>query len=386
MKFSSIYRFLSSLRLTVVLLILSMILVFIGTLEQVRYGIWVVQKMYFHSWFVYFPVPNTPIQVPLLPGGYLLGWLLVINLACAHFRYFKRGWKQAGIMMIHGGLVLILLGELSTSVWQVESYMRIPEGETRSYSEDFQKLELAVIDRSGEETDTVVSIPVERLRAGNSIQHPALPFMLRVEACFANTRFFRRMEGDAEPRQATAGIGRNVKAVEVERTFNPDERNLTTAMVGIDGTGGPVGTWMVSNAFAVPQRFAFEDRTFTIELRPKRYYRPYELTLIDFTHEKYPGTEIPSHFSSRLVLDNPETGENREVEVYMNHPLRYAGLTYYQAGFEAGDTVTVLQVVRNPAWLLPYISSTLITLGLIVQFSIHLFRFQRRRKGAEPAS
>ena len=45
-------RFFTSLWLTVVLLILSMIIVFIATLDQVNLGVWAVQTKYFRSLFV----------------------------------------------------------------------------------------------------------------------------------------------------------------------------------------------------------------------------------------------------------------------------------------------------------------------------------------------
>jgi hypothetical protein len=71
----------------------------------------------------------------------------------------------------------------------------------------------------------------------------------------------------------------------------------------------------------------------------------------------------------------------------MNNPLRYAGLTFYQAGFENDDKTTILQVVRNPSWTMPYIACTLMTLGLLIQFCIHLFGFiAKRRKLAAPAA
>jgi hypothetical protein len=69
----------------------------------------------------------------------------------------------------------------------------------------------------------------------------------------------------------------------------------------------------------------------------------------------------------------------------MNNPLRYQGLTFYQAGFDNNDRTTVFQVVRNPSWVLPYVACTLMTLGLMVQFGIHLVAFIRRRAaGAAP--
>ena len=40
---------------------------------------------------------------------------------------------------------------------------------------------------------------------------------------------------------------------------------------------------------------------------------------------------------------------------------------------------TELQVVRNPGWLIPYISCVLVTLGMAVHFGLSLTNFLRRR-------
>ena len=90
-------------------------------------------------------------------------------------------------------------------------------------------------------------------------------------------------------------------------------------------------------------------------LRQERYYLPFSLHLIEFRHDKYPGTDIPKNFSSRVRLQNLENGEDREVLIFMNNPLRYAGETFYQASFDPDDHGSVLQVVHNPSWLTPYL-------------------------------
>ena len=97
-----------------------------------------------------------------------------------------------------------------------------------------------------------------------------------------------------------------------------------------------------------------------------------------FRHDVYPGTEIPKNFSSLVRLSNPTSGEERDVLIYMNQPLRYQGRTFYQSGFE-GETVTILQVVQNPGWMMPYISCVIITLGLLVHFAISLRRSLTRK-------
>ena len=84
-------------------------------------------------------------------------------------------------------------------------------------------------------------------------------------------------------------------------------------------------------------------------LRQERYYLPFSLHLIEFRHDKYPGTDIPKNFSSRVRLQNLENREDREVRIFMNNPLRYAGETFYQASFDPDDHGSVLQVVHNPS-------------------------------------
>ena len=75
------FDFLSSLKLTVALLVLGIILVFFGTLGQVNEGLYLVQQRYFRSWVTtWHPAEISWLMVPL-PGGYLLGTsLLAIGL------------------------------------------------------------------------------------------------------------------------------------------------------------------------------------------------------------------------------------------------------------------------------------------------------------------
>ena len=89
-------------------------------------------------------------------------------------------------------------------------------------------------------------------------------------------------------------------------------------------------------------------------------------------------------------MQNPSKGEDREVDIYMNSPLRYAGLTFYQYQMAAGEMAaqsgetpsSTLQVVRNPSWMTPYAGCVIVAAGMIIQFMIHLVGFISRRKAA----
>ncbi len=130
-------RFLASLRLTVWLLLGSMLLVFFGTLDQVELGVRGAQMKYFESIIATWGYPADwplgqwlrAVYLPI-PGGYLLGPLLVLNLACAHFRHFRLRWSLGGIVLIHLGVLLLILSQLATQLLQEEHYIWFQEGQS----------------------------------------------------------------------------------------------------------------------------------------------------------------------------------------------------------------------------------------------------------------
>ncbi|AHF93184.1 ResB protein required for cytochrome C biosynthesis [Opitutaceae bacterium TAV5] len=377
-------RFFTSLRLTVVLLVLSIFLVLFATLNQVTLGIWAVQEKWFRSFIVLHEIKGIP--VPVFPGGYFIGGLLLINLVASHIYRFRFSLKKSGILITHAGLILLLVGELYTGIVQEEFQMRLDEGQTRNYSESPREVELAVIDATDPATDTVVAIPAGQLARvrGNparAIQHPRLPFTLNILEYFPNSALeMREANPAAPPSGANRDIGEKLALYPRPLTFTENTRNLPAALVELRGPGGAsLGIWLASAWLVEPQTFDYAGRTWRLHMRFQREYHPWSLTLIDFAHDTWIGTDIPKNFSSHLRLQYPARGEDREVLIYMNNPLRYDGLTFYQQGFDNNDTTTILQVVRNPGWMLPYISCVMLAAGLLIQFGIHLVGFARKR-------
>jgi hypothetical protein len=370
-----------SLRLTVVLLALSIVLVFWATLDQVHLGVWGVQQKFFHSFLVFIRLGD--FQFPVYPGGYMIGGLLLANLLSAHIYRFKLGWRKTGIWIAHAGLILLLLGELVSGLVQQDFQMRLDEGETKNYSESNRFNELAIIDVSDPNFDEVVAIPESLLAHGTVVQSPKLPFRVVPKIYYQNSEVrMRSAVPGAPPSPATVGMGPMLAIAPVEVTYKEDEENFPSVFVELVGPDGSLGTWAVvdSRMMGNPQKFDYAGKSWKLIMRPVRHYQPVSLTLEKFSHDIYPGTDIPKNFSSRILLNVPGNPA-REVLIYMNNPLRYAGLTYYQAGYD-GEHTTILQVVRNPSWLAPYIACSAIALGLIIQFLIHLVGFAGRRRRA----
>ena len=393
--------FFTSLRLTVFCLACALVLVFVGTLAQIQLGLYVTQERYFHSLFVMWGPAGSSWKIPVWPGGYLLGGLLLVNLIAAHVKRFSLSPKKIGLFLVHGGLILLFVGQFLTESFQVESFMRLEEGETKNYTESARKNELAIIKTSSANSDSVVVIPESFIAQKGEIQPPGLPFTLKVKEYLPNSwpaPALKSVAGNMERVEASQGIGQRLRFRSRPTTARTDDENIPLALVEISTPQGSLGSWTVSDWFnrdlgslqqllgseltamaAVPQEFTYQNNTYRIAFRPVRYYLPYSISLLEFTHKRYKGTDIPKDFSSRLQVRNAQTGEDREVRIYMNNPLRYAGQTFYQGGFEPGDKVSILQVVRNPAWLTPYLSCTLVALGLVIHFLIHLVQFGKKR-------
>ncbi|PYI91754.1 MAG: ResB protein required for cytochrome C biosynthesis [Verrucomicrobia bacterium] len=371
----------TSLKLTIICLVAAMVLIFAGTIAQVHLGIWEAQQRYFQSFFVWWPPEGRGLRIPIFPGGHLIGAVLLINLIAAHAKRFQWAWRKFGIHLTHAGLIIMLAGGLFTDLFAVESHMRLTQGDTRNYSEDPRRMELAVINTSNPEFDQVTAIPEAVLRRGGTIKHKSLPFRLVVRHFYQNSRLHMVSEpGVTLQPIANQGPGAQVVVEAVSRATGVNDRDLVSAAVEIiPAESASLGTWLVSDALGAPQTFSGDGRTWQLVMRPARYYKPYSVTLQKFTHERYVGTDIPKNFASKVTLIDPERSVNRNVLVYMNHPLRYRGETYYQAGFEKDDRTSILQVVRNPSFVAPYIACIVVAVGLLVQFGYHLVGFSRRR-------
>lgn len=469
---NKLFDFIQSLKLTVWLLALSMVLVFAGTLAQVDKGIWNVMDQYFRCYIamidlhIFFPVNlNIPhIQVPF-PGGFLIGWLLTVNLIAVHSQTFKVlakgkrraaglvamaigilvvvgvmfGWgtaavaateddafwrvflrlgrgtvaaivlyvaciflyrQRAGMVLLHGGILFLLIGEFFTAIFAVEATMTIKEGETINYLDRSQQLELAFTETSNPEFDTVTVIPAGQLEDEAVIENEALPFDVKVHRFMQNSTRPQPLEGVpaefkvnypqydgfgsrlyvAETREVSGASGtRNAQAVDIE-LLDPE-------------TGASIGRyilslWMypnfVNRSWDMPTNFTVDGKSYTAYFRFRREParapsgNAYSITLLKFVHEKYEGTQTPKDFASRIRLVNEGDGVDRELRIWMNNPLRYARRTFYQSGYLPDDGGTVLQVVRNDTWMIPYLSCMIVFVGMTAQFVQSLGRYLRR--------
>ncbi len=396
---------LASLRITVVLFVLSLFLVFYGTLAQVDFGIWTIVNRYFRSSFVLIPFRvalvfpilfkelaifenyDPPYYLPF-PGGWTLGTLLLVNLVSAHIVRFKYTWKRLGIWVLHAGLIIMMLGELLTGLYAIEGHMTIFNGQSANFVEHSQFPELAITSVESPKEDKVIAIPARLLRTNQKIKDDKLPVELEVVEFHANSSL-KKILPDEKP-IATMGIGKEWKIQpEIEGAgVSSDQRvDVPSMYVKIIYKEFALGTYLLTAHRPEPEWIDLDGKLHQVHLRFKRTYRDYSIHLDKFKHKFHPNTDKPYDFRSEIRLTDPTTKEDRRASIYMNNPLRYGGETFFQSSWipdPPGDMTsraalgTVLQVVRNPAWLLPYVSFGLVFLGMGLHFTIMLAEFIRK--------
>jgi ABC-type transport system involved in cytochrome c biogenesis permease subunit len=301
--------------------------------------------------------------------------------------------KRGGIVLIHGGIGLMMFSELMVGTGAIEAQMHIREGETVNFVQDLRSVEVAIIDSTDPKEDDVVVVPTSILigKAGTdfaTIQHKDLPFDVRLVK-FLQNAMVREIKPD-ETNLATAGKGQRLIAVDSRAGTGTDsggEVDLSAAYVQFfrKGTTESLGTFVVSQLLR-PESVTLDGKTYDVDLRFKRTYKPYSVTLKDIQDVKYVGTDKTRDFSAYIHLTDPTQGVDQDVRIWMNNPLRYHGETFYQSNYHrderTGEESTGLQVVTNTGWMIPYVSCMIVGVGLLAQFGSALMRFLRRRADA----
>jgi ABC-type transport system involved in cytochrome c biogenesis permease subunit len=298
--------------------------------------------------------------------------------------------KRAGIVLLHGGIALLMFSELQYAVNSQEANMRIAEGQTVNYAEDIRSAELAIVDKSDTQRDVVTAIPASLLRqalaANELIELPDLPFVIRVKEYFPNA--VTRMAQPGETVQATAGWGSMRLAEERPQSTGAAKEqavDLPAAYLELltkEGhkSLGTYLTWALPANMAMGDSFTVDNKPYEIEMRFKRLMKPYSVRLIDFRFDRYVGTDTPKNFSSEVQLIDKANGVDATKKIWMNNPLRYGGDTLYQADWDKEtEAGTVLQVVSNSGWMIPYVSCMLVGTGMLYHFGLTFARFAERK-------
>ncbi len=298
--------------------------------------------------------------------------------------------RRSGIVLLHLGIAGLMANEIYVTQTNQEQRMQIDEGQTAKTAFDIRSSELVIVDRSDKETDRLIAIPHNRIFEGAELNEPDMPFRIVIDEYYANSE---TMKANSETR-AKNGLGQffiSTERPKVAGAAAGNKSNMASCYVSIyeKGSGDLLGTYLLSQGLY----FAYGMDTITVDgtkwefaLRFQTEYKPYDIKLEDVESENYPGTGIAKTYISKIVLSDSEKEITSNHEVSMNNPLRFAGETFYQSGYEkdsAGRESTVLQIVKNRAWMVPYVCCMIVVVGLATQFGLTLLAFIEKRRRME---
>jgi hypothetical protein len=127
----------------------------------------------------------------------------------------------------------------------------------------------------------------------------------------------------------------------------------------------------------------------------KTVYLPVGLELLDFEVKRNEGSDSPAGFKSTLRIVTAD-GETASGACWMNNPFSFpgswwrtwTGLTYKmsQASWNPENlNQSTVQILRDPGWLLKWIGSLLVVIGVFMMFYLQPYRKQTEGEPITPS-
>ena len=366
---------LSGFGLATILLLLLGLLTWFATLEQIDKGLYPTLNKYFH-WKSLFLLPEINGKtVPLpLPGGYWAGAVLLLNLTLGGVIRIRKGWKHAGNLIAHLGIIFMLIGGGVAHHFSERGNMAVGEGESSNTAEDYFEYVVEVAEIKDGKAGAIHMIRGEHLddlTDGKSrvFRFPTMPFDLEIAGYLTHAVPVGITERAPDQGQRQAD-GYYLMERPEETNAEANTAGCYARLLHRDGTKSP--PFILAGASFHPFTARHDDRIFTIDMRKRLWPMPFTVKLDEFTADFHPGTMKPSKFISKIT--RLENGGEAKVTIQMNEPMRYEGLTFFQASYGppgAGPgqkMYSVFEIVKNPADKWPEYSLYVVTFGMLITF------------------
>ena len=369
------FEFLGSFGLACIILLLLMVLTFFGTIDQVHLSLFEVRQKYFESNLVFVSSMNIP-----LPGGFVVLSLLFVNLIVGGMLRMRWSWSRLGILVIHFGIALMLVGSLIEFRTSKKGALRLTEGQSGAQFQSYDEWEVVITEplEGGRSREYIVGHDrIRRLQGSKTTRFSAdgLPFDVVLSGFLHNCQ----PVPSGDPSLGVDGY----LLQELPRDKENSERDIAGISARVEGA--PEGTqagllW----GFQQEQWPVLSGgRAYALGIRKRTWPLPFTVHLRDFTHEVHPGTEVASRYSSDVTC--VQNNVSQDVHISMNEPLRRDGFILFQSGY-FGDRTSIFAVVENPADQLPLISLVIIALGLLINFLPKLWKHVARNHAARSAA
>jgi len=366
LKKNRLIKFSYSLKLTIVCLLLLVVLTAWGTIYQADNGLHAAKLKFFTSWF--FLVAGF---IPI-PGGALVLSALFINLVSSMIFRIGLKFRNIGNILTHLGILILLVGSFFTFLFSQESVLTLKEGEKSSWSNSYYTWELSVWkDTQGIRHFAVVAL--NNISLGKILNFPEFPINIRVEKKFKNSSAYKNKDG-VNGLDVINSSG--IIAIEERKNDSEPEGNIPGIVLYSKDIDKDI---IIYGGDDNPTSTQIKGERYSFSLRKQKIQLPLEVGLIDFRIKKYPDSEIVKSYESTVEINHD--GLKREVVISMNRPLRFKDFTFFQSSYRitpSGEEYSIFSIVKNSGRLIPYVSSIVVFIGLLIHFIIMLFQKTKR--------
>ncbi len=331
-----------------------------GTVAQKYIGLYAATKLFFSD-------PILFVGVVPLPGFPIFLVILFINLAFKII--FSSPWtiQNSGIIITHLGAMLLLIGGMITAIFSHEGFIDLGLSQSKSYVEDYHHRVFAILDEEGNiihETNHRSIQEQQTIR----LNTPSIEIKI-IETC-NNCTISKRGNGD----DTFHGMAQHMKLSD-STLRNTDEENMGGITFKVAGSENDGIYVVLEDVPRYPEIF-IGDSSYRFALRKQRSSLPFNIELLNFERELYPGTQMAKSYASHVRITDGDSAW--ESVISMNEPLRYKGYSFFQSSFIAAPSgdISVLAVVWNAGRTFPYIAGLTMCIGLI----LHLILYRRRSR------
>ena len=205
-------------------------------------------------------------------------------------------------------------------------------------------------------------------------------------------------------------VDKTMPGAQAQMDFTPAKSEQTSAAssaaadlpdgvrLRVEQNGETVERWAPAGwQITVPIRQSADSRSLTmVAYGWKIIGLPIGLELLDFEVKRNEGSDSPAGFKSTLRVVTAD-GENATGACWMNHPFSFpgtwwrtwTGLTYKisQASWNPENlNQSTVQILRDPGWLLKWIGSLLVVIGVFMMFYLQPYRKQTEGEPITPSA
>lgn len=371
-----LFAFFSSFGLAASIFIFFFFLILFGTLYQVDNGLFEAQQKYFNSMYVIHHIG--PIAFPL-PGGYLLTALLAVNLICGGLIRIRKNIRRPGVIITHIGILILILSAAVTYHFSDRGHMRLYPGDESNVYQSYNDWVIQVgKPASGATLQIIQDTQIANLNAGESrtFYSDDIPIEITLHGYAQNATPVPVQDGATGP-EIVDGFRLQALPPEQESEMNVPGAYVTAT----DKATGEKTQGLLWGLSMEPFTVQSGDVYYTIGFARKSYRTPFVIHVDDFRRRVHAGTNMDASFEADVTKF--EDGTEESMTIWMNHPLRRRGYTFFQTSWGPSNArpgeplFTVFEVVRNPADQGPLVACIIISIGFLIHFIQKLAAYMR---------